>query len=321
MKKQQKHSFHILTPALLVLLGWFASTSGSAQSKSAVGQAPAVPSAYVGANTCKTCHEQQVNNIQNTRHWTSLSKGPQGEAVHSCETCHGPGAAHVEGGGDKTKIFSFKGATPQAINERCLQCHSTTRELTNFSRSAHVNAGESCITCHSPHAAIERRSLLKQKQTDLCYSCHTVTQAQFSQPFRHRVNEGLMKCSDCHNPHGTPQPHMLRTTASQEAICFQCHREVQGPFMFEHVPVKTEGCQSCHQPHGSVNPRLLTVSQVNILCLQCHTPGTTTNTRQGGTNAPGMPGTVTHNQNTKFQSCTQCHVFIHGSNADETFMK
>ena len=54
-------------------------------------------------------------------------------------------------------------------------------------------------------------------------------------------------------------------------LCFKCHADKQGPFVYEHVPVKTEGCTSCHTPHGSTNPRLLRVSQVNLLCLQCHT--------------------------------------------------
>jgi DmsE family decaheme c-type cytochrome len=135
------------------------------------------------------------------------------------------------------------------------------------------------------------------------------------------VNEGLIRCTDCHNAHGTNLLHSVRATADQEAVCFRCHRSLQGPFVFEHVPIKTEGCTACHQPHGSINPRLLKVNQVNLLCLQCHTPGTTPNTRSGEVNAPGTPADPVHSQGHKFQACTMCHVFIHGSNADETFMK
>ena len=63
----------------------------------------------------------------------------------------------------------------------------------------------------------------------------------------------------------------VRALPSGDAVCYKCHVDKQGPFVYEHVPVKTEGCSSCHTPHGSTNPRLLKVSLVNMLCLQCHT--------------------------------------------------
>jgi predicted CXXCH cytochrome family protein len=73
--------------------------------------------------------------------------------------------------------------------------------------------------------------------------------------------------------------------------------------------VKTDGCSSCHTPHGSTNPRFLRVSQVNLLCLQCHSfPA------QG-------PGGPNHNQSTKYQACTMCHAAIHGSNASNVFFR
>jgi predicted CXXCH cytochrome family protein len=85
-----------------------------------------------------------------------------------------------------------------------------------------------------------------------------------------------------------------------------------GPFAVEHVPAQQAGCASCHTPHGSTNPRLLRVSQVNILCLQCHSP-------TAGSNVPDTPSF--HNQNSKYQACTMCHTQIHGSNFDEFFFR
>lgn len=279
---------------------------------------------YLGADTCKTCHEDIFNSLQKTRHWANLLKAKGGAEAHSCETCHGPGSEHVESGGDKTKIFVFKGAAPGPINGRCLSCHERNAEHARFLNSAHATNGLSCLTCHSPHFAKERRALLVQKQPELCYACHADQKSDFSKPFRHRVNEGLIRCTDCHSPHGTSQPHQLRATADQDQVCFKCHRNLQGPFVFEHVPVKTEGCTTCHQPHGSVNPRMLLVSQVNILCLQCHTLTSMPNTRAKTVLTPGTPGppdTAVHDQGAKFQGCTICHTYIHGSNGDPTFMK
>ena len=96
---------------------------------------------------------------------------------------------------------------------------------------------------------------------------------------------------------------------SGDAICTKCHVDKAGPFVYEHVPVKTEGCSSCHTPHGSTNPRLLKVSLVNMLCLQCHTFPMS-----------GPIGPV-HNQSAKYQACTLCHSQIHGSNFSFVFFK
>jgi DmsE family decaheme c-type cytochrome len=132
-------------------------------------------------------------------------------------------------------------------------------------------------------------------------------------PFHHRVQEGLLVCSDCHNEHGTFQPKMLRTSANQDQVCFKCHTDKQGPFVYEHVPVKTEGCTICHFPHGSNNPHMLKRAQVNQLCLECHTTG-------GVMGAPGPIGPA-HNQAQKYQACTLCHTQIHGSNTSAVFFR
>src|SRR5439155_5090540 len=101
--------------------------------------------------------------------------------------------------------------------------------------SEHKMLGVSCDQCHSAHLtnivpappqkAQEkffqlpllpeenrwlRESLLKQKQPDLCFGCHGSIQAQFSLPSHHRVPEGQMKCTDCHEPHGTANRPLLK---------------------------------------------------------------------------------------------------------------
>ena len=82
--------------------------------------------------------------FQRTSGHTTLERGPQtkeGLEGHSCEACHGPGAAHVEDA-DPKKIFSFKTATAKEINQRCLECHSSGKDHMNFSRSAHSEQPE-----------------------------------------------------------------------------------------------------------------------------------------------------------------------------------
>lgn len=269
----------------------------------------AVPGAtYVGSDTCKNCHDEIYSqHFQGTPHFSLIKAGQ-----HGCEDCHGPGSAHVDGGGDKTKIIRFSTLSPAQASQRCLQCHETSLENVNFNSSVHLKNGVGCLACHSPHHATQPDLLLVNKQPLLCYGCHATQKAEFDRPYRHRVDVGLIQCSDCHNPHGTFVRNQLRTAAGQFAICTTCHTETMGPFAFEHVPIKQDGCTSCHTPHGSTNPRLLKVSQVNILCLQCHSP-------TFGSNVPQIPGF--HNQNAKYQACTMCHTQIHGSNFDEFFFR
>lgn len=260
---------------------------------------------YLGSDTCKTCHEDLYQKkFENTPHFkTTLHDG------HGCESCHGPGSAHVEGGGDVGKIISFKTMPKQDSNTRCLSCHGENHEQRHFSSSSHASGDVGCLDCHSPHNATQPEHLLVRAQPKLCYGCHTAAKADFAKPYHHRVDEGLIRCSDCHNVHGTTTIRQVRAMPSGDAICVKCHADKEGPFVYEHVPVKTEGCSSCHTPHGSNNPRYLRVSQVNLLCFQCHSFP-----------AQGPIG-PSHNQASKYQACTMCHSAIHGSNSSSVFFR
>lgn len=300
---------------VLALVPWLwrsglagAAISGQQQATLSSQKTGVDPADYVGAETCATCHQDEVKGFHNNPH-AKLALEHGGKGV-TCESCHGPGKAHVESGGDVTKIFQFTKATPKQVDEKCLACHAG--EHPNFERAAHGEAGISCISCHSNHKFEAQTALLKVKQPGLCYQCHTDIKAAFMQPFHHRVDEGLIECTDCHDPHGTFQAHQLNINTTQDAICTKCHIDTLGPFVYEHPPIKTEGCTSCHSPHGSPNPRLLARNNINSMCLQCHTASM-------NFTAPGTPSF--HNQANQYQACTNCHVQIHGSNASSFFFK
>ncbi len=308
-----------LAVALLFLLAGPLSAGDRTQAKKSAPATTTDPSQYVGQETCKGCHEDAPSknfykNFEATPHWKTTLGTIRGAEAHGCESCHGPGADHVSGGGDKSKIFSFRTATTKEISTRCLECHEYGEEHSNFARSVHNTNDVNCIQCHSVHKAKEAQFLLVQKQPQLCLSCHLDIKPEFNKPFHHRVNENLVKCTDCHNQHGGFLTKQLRSTAAQDQVCFKCHVEKAGPFVYEHHGVRSEGCVSCHTPHGSSNPRLLKRSQINLLCLECHTPSA--GPVEG---APGAPSF--HNQSQKYQACTMCHAQIHGSNLDRFFFK
>ena len=266
---------------------------------------PPAASQYVGADTCKTCHQEIYNAWEKTPHRkTTLNKEPSHQG---CEGCHGPGAEHVAGGGDVTKIFNPAKHSAKEVDAKCLTCHAAAHP--NFDRSPHAKANVSCISCHSVHQSEEEENLLKVSQPALCFQCHSDTKPAFNMPFHHKVNEGLMVCSDCHDVHGTFGANNLKSTADQNAICTKCHTETRGPFVYEHAAVKAEGCLGCHTPHGSQNPRLLNMPAINPLCNQCHS-GVAANTVHGM--SAGSSETIT---------CTNCHTYIHGSNMNAAFLR
>jgi DmsE family decaheme c-type cytochrome len=319
LKNRTRHPLALLIVAIAVLLCPLVTESArAAQQKQAAKPVaaptvavPSKPSDFVGEETCALCHADQASKFSSNPH-SKLALLHGGKGV-TCESCHGAGKAHVDGGGDITKIFRFSTASPKQIDATCLGCHAAAHP--DFERSPHAKGNVSCTSCHSVHASAPDTNLLKVAEPTLCFACHTDIKPAFSQPFHHKVNEGLLKCSDCHDTHGTFGAKQLRSTADQNLVCTKCHTETMGPFAYEHPPVKVEGCLSCHTPHGSQNARLLNVPNVNALCIGCHSE-ISGNAIRGTT-----PVDSGHNQNGPTVACTNCHSQIHGSNVSQYFLQ
>jgi DmsE family decaheme c-type cytochrome len=259
------------------------------------------------AAACAPCHKAVVKGFAGNPH--SKPAQMQGGQDTTCESCHGPGKAHEEGG-DVALIFDPATATAKVVDEKCLACHGGKH--VNFKRSSHGKGNVGCAGCHSVHAAGAPKHLLKLAQPELCYQCHNGIKPQFSMPFRHKVAEGLIQCTDCHDAHGADRESQRHTSSWQFDVCTKCHAVTAGPFVYEHAAVKAEGCTACHFPHGGANPKLLTQANVNMICLQCHSPSLNSTTGQ-----PAMPS---HSHSAQGQSCTSCHSSIHGSNTSNVFL-
>jgi DmsE family decaheme c-type cytochrome len=126
-----------------------------------------------------------------------------------------------------------------------------------------------------------------------------------------------MACSDCHNPHGSAGPKLVKRDSINDT-CFTCHAEKRGPFVHQHDPV-VEDCDNCHSPHGSTIASMLK-ARAPVLCQQCHTPHVA-----GGVGAVGgQNGVSALIANTpagknvvnlwQGRSCLNCHTQVHGSN-------
>jgi hypothetical protein len=94
------------------------------------------PVAYAGQAACAECHTDVVELRQGGRHDRL-----------TCETCHGPLAAHAAG----------EGSAPARPNPRegCVRCHARTagkpRAFPQVIVQEHAETG-ACTACHVPHA-------------------------------------------------------------------------------------------------------------------------------------------------------------------------
>jgi DmsE family decaheme c-type cytochrome len=311
--------------ALLLLLAGLIWQPGWAQTAAAPAGAASAPPVIgteyseKGADTCLGCHDEEADTttfttaaIFKTRHAHRGNKAsPFGVGGLQCEACHGPGGRHSTKGSDKKRsINSLKSNSFLPVAERnatCLQCHEN-RSRTGWHAAAHERGALACTDCHRLH--VERDAVLtKADQAEVCYSCHKKQRADFHKASTHPVRFGLMRCSDCHSPHGSPSNAMLiKPTLNQ--TCYTCHADKRGPLLWEHAPV-SEDCSLCHTAHGSVRSALLNKSPP-LLCQQCHSQaGHPSVARTGGSLPGGSAGAQIF---LLAGSCTNCHSQVHGSN-------
>lgn len=292
---------------LSVVIGM--SPRARAGSPAAVAQASQDP-AYVGSETCAGCHQEQFESYRHSVHAQTES----GDwAVTGCESCHGPGADHVEDPLNVMVLFDPDDTT-RTVSEKtgqCLGCHVQDAATFEYRSGSHMKGAIDCAACHKPHAAAGRDRLLTGAQTEACLGCHQEVRAALNLNERHRVLEGVVACADCHTQHGVSARDRLG--GFKQETCTGCHTDKSGPFVFEHVSSRVDGCTSCHLPHGSVNRHMLDFQSPGDLCYSCHVvvPGF-----HRGFGPPGIPARFDSTTN-----CTNCHATIHGSNLDPHFLR
>jgi len=306
-----RRAFFFLTAALLYALALTMAVGAADRGAADALPRPAAPpgqgaatAAYAGEATCMSCHEDQSD--KGTRHGQAFNERTPA-SNQGCESCHGPGQAHAESG-DPALIRRFTQMTPAAVSEVCTTCHNRA-EHALWDGSQHDQRNLTCTTCHSVHAPQGEGQIKARTELALCSQCHrNVTNRQHR--FNHMpVREGAMRCTSCHNPHGSTNVRLLRVGTTVDESCTSCHADKRGPYLWEHAPV-AESCVTCHEPHGSNNERML-VSKVPFLCQRCHVTS-----RHPPTVYEGYLLNNSQNANKIFaRGCVNCHQLIHGSNA------
>jgi predicted CXXCH cytochrome family protein len=125
---------------------------------------------------------------------------------------------------------------------------------------------EGCDACHQGSAS----KLAEDGNPPLCLTCHEdVGRTAKAAKVPHAAMDAA-RCVDCHNPHASPQPRLVKQAGGRE--CLACHSDqAAAAGESEHGAITVVGCQACHEPHGGTRPKLLRAAG-NDICLACHRP-------------------------------------------------
>lgn len=170
---------------------------------------------------------------------------PDEQVGKTCVKCHNP---HSKATGGAQKLL--RGATPQNSSGACAACHPVAGKARTFKgvdvyrrASAHANSAKGAKWPGAPYEPGE--------------------------------------CVNCHDPHGTSFPNMLRRNGLD--TCYICHVKTDatpslwpGDKTFK-KSAHAKNCVDCHNPHGVVDPKtnkpyakMLTKGEGGQFCFACH---------------------------------------------------
>lgn len=198
------------------------------------------PLLYANTQICNDCHQTEYAKWNQADH-----------SGVSCETCHSPAAAHLEGG------------PPPEVNtsrELCATCHdslaSRPEGFPQVDTGSH-GGQELCITCHNPHEPREQLPpglphTLEGREN--CQACHAPVEplTDLPPPVMHTL-EGREDCRSCHDPNrnqGEETPQIPRIPHDLEGRdnCLVCHNSSSiRPFPENHADRTSDTCRTCHQ--------------------------------------------------------------------------
>lgn len=193
--------------------------------------------------------------------------GTPNELNIGCETCHGPGSEHMKAPKDKkaSTIVSPGKLAAERTSVICGQCHS--RPQGNLKNDQPVNKDNKMMIPGTSrndflvnHTTIEDAAPKDYWADGIHSKAHHQQYTDFIKSKKYRNGNQIMKCSDCHDPHGKNGrvKHQMRDEYSDKwnTMCTNCHKD-KGDIN-KHMEAKTGvadmgkiNCIDCHNPKTS----------------------------------------------------------------------
>ncbi len=210
-----------------------------------------------------------------------------------CESCHGPGSAHILGGGDPTKIVNPADLDADRANAVCGQCHSRVVSRPNHTFEWPIK--DDTLTPYLPGSS-EPLSNYYEEAPGLWPDGESSKQhhQQYQDLYKsaHPTNPyDKLSCFTCHDPHAAQGDHQIVTeivegtltipTANDnDTLCLACHA-THGPFAgitkaqvadYENNKEAIGQVVSAHSKH-LYNPE----GKIGLSrCSKCHLPNVAT---------------------------------------------
>lgn len=135
----------------------------------------------------------------------------------------------MDEGGEHPKTTISTDTSP----DLCGRCHSDTRfGWQDWQGSTHYQRGMECSTCHDPHSAALKFTVVRgasdsDDASQLCINCHKEASMEF--PYTQHHKEGV-SCIDCHLEHmetADYAPHTVPDHSFQASLdtCNGCHAQ------------------------------------------------------------------------------------------------
>ncbi len=232
------------------------------------------------SESCKSCHEKNVINYDNSSHYLQLLEGNPNAPV--CTDCH---ATHkvLSPRHEDSKVSVAK------LDLLCTSCH------TGYEQSIHrleVNDDprlETCVVCHTGHETEmtggTMSSIFDANLDEVCLRCHKENlvvgeldaHGEIHRNQVEKIDRGeVSDCGSCHNYHYMAPDH-AENSASKK-VCVQCHEEQEAEYeMSAHYIAWARGheeaptCIDCHNEERiqKVDEDFVGESIVE-LCGRCH---------------------------------------------------
>ncbi len=175
----------------------------------------------------------------------------------SCETCHGPGKAHVEWAEEATRLgipasghhrllVDFKTGDSRYEVDVCAPCHSRRHLVSGEDR-----AGRPFLDDFMPVTLREDLYHADGQVLEEVYVYGSFLQS--------RMYHRGVRCVDCHDPHS------LQLLAPGNALCVRCHNEAPDPRF------PTMILRNYDRPEHHFHP----AGKPGTECVDCHMPATT----------------------------------------------